>query len=155
MQKKKKTFQRKKCHTFLHHQRTYVQYGKDPQVNAQVVNRSLLKRAHMVKKMANKMSVTLTLMRTSASMIDVKVCKSASAIFPRCKCLCDTITDRLFWRKAEQGYRTEVWQARASTWCSRARGVFLHTRRFSAVCLKATSPLHVAIRWEEGGFVLV
>lgn len=63
------------------------------------------------------MSVTLTLMRTSASMIDVKVCKSASAILPRCKCLCDTITDRLFfvWRKAEQGYRTEVWQARAST----------------------------------------
>lgn len=29
--------------------------------------------------------------------------------------------------------------------------MFFHTRRFSAVCLKATSPLHVAIRWEEGG----
>lgn len=36
-----------------------------------------------IATIANKISVTLTLIRTNASMIEVKVCNSASAMLPQ------------------------------------------------------------------------
>lgn len=46
-------------------------------------NRWIIREHTWLKKRRSKMSVILTLMRTNASMIEVNVCNSASAISPR------------------------------------------------------------------------
>lgn len=104
------------------------------------------------------MSVILTLMRTSASMIEVKVSSSvASAMLPRSKRFCDTTKPPFFWGKARGRLSVVPRESNPGPWLVNryyrfAVGCFLclacavahtlmRTRWFRDACLEAASRL--------------
>lgn len=102
------------------------------------------------------MSVILTLMRTNASMIEVNVCNSASAMSPRSVCKIKRTPLSFFLRKSGQVVTAAPMKSSLGPWLplrqigSRlfACCVLLRTRRFSAVWSGLTSRVVVEIGWE-------
>lgn len=89
-------------------------------------------------KERNKMSVILTLMRTNASMIEVKVCNSASAMPPRwCQRLCDATTKPLFFLGRAGGRLCQSYRMKATM------GLDWWTSRLQQICCRWFSVLGV------------